>query len=312
MSENIYQKAGILLKDSPFIWRKGQVLCCENRNLNCTYEQIEEMKKKGLLNAVDFCIIRIMAGYRYLALTHLNHCINSSTLSQSYKKASYEDNVSKMVRAGLINRYCFVSGSEELLDTKAKHCSIRFYDLARGAYSYARDVAGYTTHHIEREISEERILELLSLNQFDIGISVSLKEAIQYRGYAEKRKLGSSYAELDLYYRIRRAAALSLHLYVISIRLHSGYEKRFSQKIKIVRSCTQMYGRDEPAIVLVLCENMDAVKALYYHQSMDELLRTEVILYTTDISNYVFGAMNSIMTCKNVSEHIFLERLKLI
>ena len=303
----------MLLKESPFLWRNGQTLCCENSNLNCTYEQIGKMKKKGLLGAIDFSIIKIMAGYRYLALSHLNHCINSGDLSEDYKKDSYEANVSKLVRAGILNRYCFVCGSEDLLDTLPKHRSIRFYDLSKGAYSYARDIAGYTSHHMERKVNEERVLELLSLNQFDIGISISMKESIEYKGYIEKKKLGSSYVEMDLYYRIRkRAAALPLHLYVISIRLHPGYDKRFEEKIKIIKFFLQNHTKNEPLIVLVLCENMNAVKTLYQYQNMDELLGNEVILYTTDISNYVFGSMNSILLCKNIGERIFLERLKLI
>ena len=73
-----------------------------------------------------------------------------------------------------------------------------------------------------------------------------------------------------------------------------------------------MHTKNEPMIVLVLSENMYAVKRLFFYQNMDELLRNEVILYTTDISNYVFGAMNSIMLCKNIGENIFLERLKFI
>lgn len=313
MPEIVYQRGGLLLKESPFLWRKDQTLCCENRNLNCTYEQIKRMKDKRLLSAVDLCIIRILAGYRYLALSHLDHCINNSTLLQGYKKASYKENISKLVRAGIINRYCFVCGPEDLLDTRPKHRSIYFYDLSKGAYSYARDIAGYRSHHMERRVSEERVLELLSLNQFDIGMVINGQETIEYRGYIEKKKLGSSYAELDLYYRIRKStAALPLHLYVISIRLHPGYEKRFYEKIKIIKFCAQMHTKNEPMIVLVLSENMYAVKRLFFYQNMDELLRNEVILYTTDISNYVFGAMNSIMLCKNIGENIFLERLKFI
>ena len=313
MPESIYQKGGLLLKESPFLWRKAQTLCCENRNPNCTYEQIKSMKDKGLLSAVDFGIIRILAGYRYLALSHLDHCVNNGPLLQGYKKASYKDNISKLVRAGIVERYCFVCGPEDLLDTGSKHRSIYFYDLSKGAYGYARDIAGYRSHHMERRVSEGRVLELLSLNQFDIGMAINGQETIEYRGYVEKKKLGSSYAELDLYYRIRKsAAALPLHLYVISIRLHPGWEKRFYEKLKIIKFCTQMHTKNEPMIVLVLGENMDAVKKLFYYQNADELLRNEVILYTTDVSNYVFGAMNSIMLCKNIGENIFLERLKFI
>ena len=313
MRESMGQKGELLLKESPFIWRDGQTLCCENRNPNCTHEQIEKMKEKRLLGAVDFCIIKIMAGYRYLALSHLNHCVNSSDLLENYKKTSYETNVSKLVRAGILNRYCFVCGLEDLLDTTPRHRSIHFYDLSRGAYGYARDVLGYQSHHMQYKVSEERILELLSLNQFDIGMRHHMKESIEYRIYSEKRKLGSSYAELDLYYRIRRSTtALPLHLYVISIRLHPGYEKRFQEKIKIIKFFMQKYTKIEPLIVLVTCENINAVKTLYQYQNMDEFLRDEVMLYTTDVSNYVFGSMNSIMLCKNIGEHIFLERLKLI
>lgn len=313
MPEIDYQKGKLLMKESPFLWKKDQTMCCENQNLNCTYDQIEKMKNKGLLNAVDFCIIRIMAGYRYLAQSHINACVSGSSLKEGYKKDSYDENIAKMVRAGIINRFCFVSGPGDLYECLPNHCSVRFYDLSKGAYSYARDVAGYKVHHLNAEQKQERVLELLSLNQFDIGMQKDFKECIRYRGYAEKRKLGSSYAELDLYYRIQRSATtLPLHLYVVSVRLYPGYENRFAEKIRIVRSCVQMHGKDEPTIVLVLCENMDSVKIMYKHQELDELLRNEVILYTTDITNYVFGAMSSIMTCKNIGDNLFLERLKLI
>ena len=64
----------------------------------------------------------------------------------------------------------------------------------------------------------------------------------------------------------------------------------------------QKYTKIEPLIVLVTCENINAVKTLYQYQNMDEFLRDEVMLYTTDVSNYVFGSMNSIMLCKNFCE----------
>lgn len=313
MPEIDYQKGKLLMKESPFLWKKDQTLCCENQNLNCTYDQIEKMKNKGLLNAVDFCIIRMMAGYRYLAQSHINACVNGSSLNERYKKASYEENVIKLVRSGIIKRFCFISEPGDLYECLPRHCSIRFYDLSKGAYSYARDVAGYAVHHMNNEQRQERVLELLSLNQFDIGFRSAFNDRIQYRGYAEKRKLGSSYAELDLYYRIRRdTAALPLHLYVVSVRLSPDCKERFIEKIRIVRSCIQMHGKEEASIVLVLCEDMNSIKIMYGYQESDELLRNEVILYTTDITNYVFGAMNSMMTCKNMGENLFLERLKLI
>lgn len=314
MPEIDYQKGKMLVKESPFRWMKGQTLCCENQNTNCTYDQIEKMKNKGLLNAVDFCILKKMAGYRYLTQSHINACVNGSSLKKGYKKDSYEENVFKMVRAGIINRFCFVSETGDLYECLPNKYSVRFYDLSKGAHSFARNVAGYEMHHLDSEQRPERILELLSLNQFDIGMQRELKECIQYRGYAEKRKLGSSYAELDLYYRIqkRNTTLPPLHLYVASVRLHPGYESRFAEKIRIVRSCVQMHGKEESSLLLVLCENLDSVKAMYRYQAQDELFGNEVILYTTDITNYVFGAMSSIMTCKNMGSNLFLERLKLI
>ena len=309
-----YEKGKLLVKESPFQRMKGQTLCCENQNTNCTYEQIEKMASKGLLNAVDFCIVKELAGYRYLTQSHINACVNGSSLKKEYNKDSYEENVSKMVRAGIIKRFFFVPASGDLYDCLPPKCSVRFYDLSKGAYSYARDVAGYKVHHLDVEQRQERILELLSLNQFDIGMQKDFKKFIQYRGYAEKRKLGSSYAELDLYYRIqnRETALPPLHLYVVSVRLYPGYEDRLAEKMRIARSCIQMQKKEGSSLLLVVCENLDSAKAMYRYQAQDELFRNEVVLYTTDIANYVFGTMSSVMTCKSMGSNLFLERLKLI
>lgn len=305
MSYRGTEKEILLLKQSPFSWKPDQVLYCENTNLNCTFEQIEKMRSRGLLNYIDLFILKAMAKYKFLALSHINAYANNHMPLEKYKKDTYERNVAKMVRSGIIKKFYF-AGSSSI------HRSIRFYDLSRGGYSYVRDVLGDPVHHLNDVQRPERVMELLSLNQFDIGLMKSFKEKIQYRGYTETKRLGSTSAELDLYYRINDSVwSPPLNLYVLSIRRCENYSSTLLEKIRIVKSCVQCCEISGPVMVLVLCESMEALKSFVKFQEQNEDIKNEFILYTTDISNYVFGTMKSIMMCKHVAGEFITERLLL-
>lgn len=312
MKEERTEKGKLLLKDSPFMWREGQKLVCENTNRNCTHEQIEEMRNRGLVNIVDLAVLSILAKYRFLTLSHIHDSMNRDVLSNEYQKTSYARNVLKLVKAGLILRFCFTNAEQKTDFPQVTWRSVHFYDLSKGAYTYMRDVEKCTVHHMDYQQKPERVLELLSLNQFDLGMFFSAGTQVLYRGYVEKRRLAFTNIELDLYYKLKTGTPLPLHLYVASIRMSPDFSDRFCEKMRIIRSCIQVSGCTDSSVVLLVCENQEAIKRLFNCQQENEMLSNEVILYTTDISTYVFGAARSIMWCRKKENKILLEHFRMI
>ena len=311
MGNTTFDSAKLLLKDSPYLWKDKQILCCENTNCECTFEQIEKMKSKHLLSAVDFSILELLAKYKFLTLTHINFYLNRGSLLEAYKKDNYESNIRKMVRAGLIKKYCFVTEQNEFY--RNRKYSVRFYDLSKGSYSYMRDILKIKTHHLDAIQNPERILELLSLNQFDLGLINTLNSRIVKRDYVQKRKIGPSLVEFDLYYSISHPEiTLPLHFYVTSVRSYPEYLRVYLDKLRIIRTWIQMSNRYGQILVLVLCESIEQIKKLYHVQMNDDSLKNEPILYTTDISNYVFGGLNSLMECRPFDDMLLIEHLKFL
>lgn len=306
------KKPSLLLKRSPYGWRDGQKLFCENKNLNCTFDEMNGLLEKGLLNLTDMEIVKTLSRYRLLPLSGINECVSRSLEGTGYEKRDYKRNVKKLMDVGIVRRYCFSSVIGNTYSLPDSACSIRFYDLSRGAYSYAKKTGIKGIHHLEEKLTEETALMLLALNQFDIGFLRRYGRVIDYRSYMGKRKVGAVIVQTDLYYRIRSTKdGLSMHVYVTCARANPEFDEKYLEKLRTFHSLIQMDNHYCSSIVLTLCESLEEIKRIFDLVHQEEGLDRDMFLFTTDITDYVFGSFGSIIQCSFEEGNILFHRLQL-
>ena len=60
---------------SPFHFQEGYQIQIENRNKNCSHTEIDTLALKGLLNSVDFEILKLLGTYCYVNTHNLNSAL---------------------------------------------------------------------------------------------------------------------------------------------------------------------------------------------------------------------------------------------
>lgn len=82
-------KTDAFMTHSPFHFQEGYQIQIENRNKNCSHTEIDTLALKGLLNSVDFEILKLLGTYCYVNTHNLNYALNH-TLPENYRKQDYK------------------------------------------------------------------------------------------------------------------------------------------------------------------------------------------------------------------------------
>ena len=82
---------------SPFHFQEGYQIQIENRNKNCSHTEIDTLALKGLLNPVDFEILKLLGTYCYVNTHNLNYALNH-TLPGKLPKTRLQKKFEKAVR----------------------------------------------------------------------------------------------------------------------------------------------------------------------------------------------------------------------
>lgn len=157
--------SGIILP-SPFHFDDNHHIVNENKNKNCTHSEIDMLSSKGLLNTIDFAILKLLAKHRYLNAYNITIALNQE-LPEGYRKEDYKRNLRKLVKAGILIRYAIARSfsGEETEQTLAIASSLRFYELSHGAYTYIAPSV-QDAFISKRRLSDSQIFHSLAVSQF--------------------------------------------------------------------------------------------------------------------------------------------------
>lgn len=122
------------LHPSPFHLDDDWCIICENRNKNCTQKEIDVLIAKDIINHIDLEIMRLLCYFGFINTYNIGYAL-SYILSPAYKKSSYQRNIQKLVRAGILLKYSIRAG--DTLDD-AFVSSMHFYSLSAGAQAFIR------------------------------------------------------------------------------------------------------------------------------------------------------------------------------
>lgn len=120
------------LHPSPFHMEDDWFIFCENTNKNCTQKEIDALIAKGIISHIDLEIMRLICRYGFINTYNIGYAL-SYTLIPAYRKSSYQRNIQKMVRAGILLKYSIRIGNTSVSTFASP---MHFYALSAGAQTY--------------------------------------------------------------------------------------------------------------------------------------------------------------------------------
>ena len=213
MNNNPY--TNLTLSPSPFHLEDGWCVLKENKNKNCTHAEIDTLSAKGLLNSVDFAIMKLLSAYPFINTYNLEYALLHK-LPEFYQKEEYTRNLRKLVKAGILIKFCIADKTKG--ENPVVVSPLRFYSLSPGAYSYMSSFAD-APHGIQFMLNDLQIVELLSVAQLLIHAKAAYPNAIKQIRFCTRKKVGNKQMMLHAHFIYHEPETLAqLNLLLLSGR----------------------------------------------------------------------------------------------
>ena len=210
-------KTDAFMTHSPFHFQEGYQIQIENRNKNCSHTEIDTLALKGLLNSVDFEILKLLGTYCYVNTHNLNYALNH-TLPENYRKQDYKRNLKKLSDAGILLKYSICMQT----DGEGSACQIvsplRFYSLSPGARSYISSLME-VPYISNQTLPAYRSIELMAAAQLLIRFQASYRNSVKKILFNLHKQIGSHLLLLDAYIRYSASqgdsSSPAVHLFLL-------------------------------------------------------------------------------------------------
>lgn len=300
---------------SPYHMDQNWHIVCENKNKNCSPKELDTLITKEIINYVDLEIIRLLGRFGFVNSYNITFSM-STVLPLSYRKESYQKNIRKMVRAGILLRYSI--HIDKKLDSPYA-VPLRFYTLSPGAQSYINP-------HLDVPFSrrlvltQDNIFDCLAASQLLIHFENTYSDDYTIfprhirKLYGERKH----YTLIDGMIRSDHCPIVSgkrMQLLLLSIRdtvsSMSHFTDRIYQLIDVAKADASIY----ESFIIVITESISSIKMLakYTSNAIDNSISVP-IFYTTDVilhSSSLFSSLFSVST--NTGNDSFkIERISLL
>lgn len=298
---------------SPFHLEDNWQFRIENKNRNCTHNQIDALSLKGLLNPIDFAIMKLLAQYRYINTYNLAFALGG-TLADCYQKEDYRRNLKKMVHAGILLKYC-ICLSVEGIATGTPVSPMRFYSLSPGAFSYISPLVEnpYTQ---TCAIPEYRIMEQLALNQLLIRFHSSYKDHVRRSFCNAKKKIGAHSLTIDAFMQYQaytKDQPHSVRLFLFCGRNHKkSHDGLVMRLLLFFRWLDQHIDEIRDYMIVILVENMQNIPEVMHDVYIQANGRFSYPLYfALDTNIMVYPLFDCLYHCSfdENSEHYVIKRI---
>ena len=201
-------KTDAFMTHSPFHFQEGYQIQIENRNKNCSHTEIDTLALKGLLNSVDFEILKLLGTYCYVNTHNLNYALNH-TLPENYRKQDYKRNLLK-------HSICMQTDGEG--SARQIVSPLRFYSLSPGARSYISSLME-VPYISNQTLPAYRIIELMAAAQLLIRFQASYRNSVKKILFNLHKQIGSHLLLLDAYIRYSASqgdsSSPAVHLFLL-------------------------------------------------------------------------------------------------
>ena len=210
-------KTDAFMTHSPFHFQEGYQIQIENRNKNCSHTEIDTLALKGLLNSVDFEILKLLGTYCYVNTHNLNYALNH-TLPENYRKQDYKRNLKKLSDAGILLKYSICMQTDGEGSARQIVSPLRFYSLSPGARSYISSLME-VPYISNQTLPAYRSIELMAAAQLLIRFQASYRNSVKKILFNLHKQIGSHLLLLDAYIRYSASqgdsSSPAVHLFLL-------------------------------------------------------------------------------------------------
>ena len=248
---------------SPFHLEKDWKLFCENKNKNCSQKEVDILIAKEILNTIDLEIMRILAEYGYVNTYNITYAL-SARLPDSYKKDSYQRNFRKMVRAGILLKYCIHTNDSP---TAPYATPLRIYCLSPGAHAY---MAPHISVPFPKRLvlSQTCILDCLAVSQLLIRFLDTYSGQCTAQPFIYRRIGSQRNIIFDGIIRFNPVAKMSqrpLQIILISIRDSSNIFTKYASHVTAAQRVAAIDAKKYRTIIVIVTESLNLIRILVKH-----------------------------------------------
>lgn len=257
-------KTKLFLNPTPFHLMEGYQIRIENKNKNCSHNEIDALAAKGLLNTIDFEIMKLLGTYRYINTHNLEFALNQM-LPTPYQKSDYKRNLKKLVSAGILLRHFICTADDNQLPRQIVS-PLRFYSLSPGACTYISSLLD-KPRMPSQAISDYRIIELLACSQLLIHFQTSYGHSVQKLLCNIHKQIGARTLLLDAYIRyipFPKEQSSAVHLFLLCGRNQGdNYADLILRGHLLFRWLDQHKEEYQQHMILLLLENLPDISHVF-------------------------------------------------
>lgn len=300
---------GLALSPSPFHLEDAWCILKENKNSNCTHAEIDTLAAKGLLNGVDFEIMKLLSVYPFINTYNLEYALLHG-MSEFYQKSEYTRNLRKLVKAGILIKYCLADktvGEEPLIVSP-----FRFYSLSPGAYSYMSSFMD-NPHDIQFRLRDNQIIELLSVVQLLIHTKVAYPDSIKKQRLCVRKKAGSKQLVIPAYLVFQSDKECPpVHLIILSGRATQSSRERL---IEDIRTLFEWLDKNEEPyrnyMVLLLLETLHEIPMIQSQIAGIRMTgKSHTVYYALDTNLLTHPLFDCVYQCEEIDGKPHIDRIR--
>lgn len=296
-----YQTEKNIIKPSPFHLDESWCIQIENKNRNCTHNEIDTLTMRGILNYTDFEILKLLAAYRYINTHNLEFALRH-TLPECYLKTDYQKNLRKLVHAGLLLKHHLCTCTEDTVH-QDNVSPLRFYSLSPGAYSYIAPLVE-SPYSLSSALPDYAVMEQLACTQLLIRLHAVYKDSIRACYQNVPKKIGTHTFMLDALIRFFSYAADQPHsitLFLLCGRSHNESRKDLISRMDLFLRWLEKHSNEYGQyMVLILLERFKDIPLIFHDISAyRKRLFTFPLYFAVDTDILAAPLFNRLYQCSN-------------
>lgn len=293
--------------ESPFVFRTGMIIQCDNSDKNITIPSYLKMAYKGIIGPVQLHILDILYEYGYIT----RHTLSILMLNETNDDCKTA--VRKLCNYGLLRKYHIEYSCENgftrktvdyygLSSTGIQICKVK---SGSGRLSATKALNSFFVHHTDENSPPQEILKILALNNF---IATFYK---QYKDHVVKMYKNVYIKKSNHFYNVRSIYILNskeldfnILLVPIAVRRNAGWQRELTGNLQLIApKLSDIVKEPVMKLMLILVEdNIMACEAEKVVRNCSELNNISV-LYISDWAANRENILDNLLTVRRNNDY---------
>lgn len=284
---------------SPFRYRVSNFIC-DNERLSISYKDINTLVVRGILEPIDFEILKRIYEFKYINRYNLEICINNDgKVEERFKKESYKKRLSLLSKYGIIHKNYFQWENANILERTPY-----VYTLSRGAVAFMKKRYQLKVNIDEYSIIEspEIVYKRLAANQFICQCIAKLESLFTYKinKVIASKKYKTSISLYGIAYMNYKGNEIPL--VIEPVRKMIQWHRELQSRLKIIHDVIINMKFSKKSIfstcpiIVFICEDDIHIKETHLIVSKLDISLIPIV-YTTDVRLMDDSLSGSFITC---------------